>query len=498
MKITQFIMSRIEQAGLKPELIAKECNIGQATIYRYIRGERTIPPAIEKKLVKILKMSETEKQEFHAIIEQSVPHKPYKKAFQILDAMVFDGTLAQNDIVIGDEVIFLEKDRYLISTSELYERMLRHADSPSFQCSIRIIDGIGDSYFNQIASLVDDIFKCTSNVIVEHLVPFSTKDDSSYLQILMAVLPFLKHNKYKLYYIESEGQETASRIFGKSFYFSTSYDEYGERKNEYFMVSIREFGKTECYCFSDPFLHEFFTNEFFDIRRRYKKSFIDSRTTNNRIDFFIKKMETFPSICIMPGLSYAHVPETALCSYFARLTDHEKQMMADGYSDRSIPSEMIDEAIGQIAQEAKMHTETFRNQLVTDICSKAGLLELAQTGRNHGFFKWIPSLNKNEIRRTLEYIRDRNIDDNDSYTLYITEKPIFIENYIYGYRGTGIIFELNKEYDRVNFSNSFYIENKSIADLFFRYVEDYFPSNYAVSKEDATAYINSLIEKYLQ
>jgi hypothetical protein len=107
---------------------------------------------------------------------------------------------------------------------------------------------------------------------------------------------------------------------------------------------------------------------------------------------------------------------------------------------------------------------------------------------------WLPAFSKDEVRLILEYARDRNSDENDTYNLYITDMPILESKYhIFIYDDKGILF-YNAIPQLVQTSNSICIENHSLANLFSEYAETHIPAYHALSKEKATEYINSLID----
>jgi hypothetical protein len=109
----------------------------------------------------------------------------------------------------------------------------------------------------------------------------------------------------------------------------------------------------------------------------------------------------------------------------------------------------------------------------------------------------MPSFNKEELRYVMEYIRDRNIDETDPYKLYITDKPIIESEYhVFIYKEMGVLFYF-ADPPRILVSNNMCIESVWLANLFSEYAESFIPSNYALSEEETTEYLNSLIDKYL-
>lgn len=109
----------------------------------------------------------------------------------------------------------------------------------------------------------------------------------------------------------------------------------------------------------------------------------------------------------------------------------------------------------------------------------------------------MPSFNREETRMILEYIRDRNMDPNDPYTLYITENNLFNNGLIVGiFQGKGIIVEYTQQ-TRQEVVNNVLIESPELNQVFIDYIENHISKSRALSNMAATEFLNELIEKYL-
>jgi len=419
MHIDLYLKAKAARAGITSiRILAEHCNIPPATLYRYARGENIIPPSAEAMIAEALRLSETEKQEFHDIIMQSVTYRPLLKAFQMIDTYIFEGGLPAENIKIADEVLLFDRDRFIVSKEELFERMLIHSGKPNYHCSAKIVHGTGEEYFSQLVARIDNLFQRAKNVAVEHLIYISAKDQTANVKTLLTVLPLLKYEKYALFYSDDANFGRSNWMRNRYIYFYTSYDgEDGRRKEESFLVSVKEFDKSSCLCFSNPMAHEFITDSFFDLRGSYKNSFASSRPLDR----------------------------------------------------------------------------------VNAVCSKEGLLNMARTGYATGHTEFMAPYTKEEMRAMFENARDRNADEKDAYNLYITEKPILNNNsFIFGYKGESIIFQFGQNSSIVNLNNNLCIINKELGNLFYEYAANYFPKNHALTKKEATAFLDSLIDDCLK
>jgi hypothetical protein len=498
MTITQFITAKAESAGFKTDALARKCRVGQATMYRYIRGEYRMPPAVEKTVGRVLGLSAEEKREFKSIIAQSIQLKPMMKAFSILDTMVFRRKTAKIDYQLEENVIFLENDRLLFTIEEARERMLMHVGAPNYRCSLRVLGDYGKLNMQRIVSFIDKLFNDIEDVTVEHFIPISTKDYADSVQVLISVLPLLKHNGYKMFYSDTDNKDRVHGLLAHSFYFSSSFDdENGNPHRESFLVALRESGADAYLCLNNPYMHEFITNEFFDLRRVYKKNFLEERSSGHGLNFVASMEQKYPLICMKSEFAMVRIPVEAYVSTLKRIGLNELHEVAEGFAEQPVQPEMVDEVLKKFVAktDARQRASYFHQH--TDVVCREGLLKFVETGRIYCDYNWSPPFNKEELLYILKYVRDRNMDENDSYNLYITEKPILGNGYhIFVYKDMGVLF-YSATPPRVHTSNSMCVESHWLANLFTEYAESYIPAHQALSKEETTAYLNSLIDKYL-
>jgi hypothetical protein len=489
---------KAEGAGLKAHDLAKRCNVGTATMYRYIRGVNNIPDAVEQALGDVLMLNELEKHEFREIIENSSQLRPMSKAFRIIDKMIFNGKSIKKEYHTDDPAVFLENDRYFMTVQEIRERMMRNINEPNFECCMRLVGDNSEVFLDRVVHFMEALFEHVENVTVEHLVPISEKDYADSIRLLISVLPLLKYTNYTLYYLNRDDAVYSQGIFTRSIYFSTSFNnENGQRQYEYFMCTWLRDGRSACICFNNPFMHEFFTDEFFDLRKLYKTSFMQQRSSKLGLDFVVDLEKKYPMVYINPELGLVRIPVDAYHSMFERLSAVQRHKLIEGFTEKNLTIPEGEEDLkGFLSVAETRQRYSFTHQHI-DIYSKEGLLKFAQTGLLYNNLDWLPPFGKEEIRLILEYIRDRNMDDNDKFNLYITDKPILVNEYhIFIYNNTGVLFYSNIP-QIVQVSNSICIENNWLANLFSEYAQTYIPANHAISKKETTTYLNGLIDLYL-
>jgi len=480
-----------------PEL-AKRCNIGRGTIYRYVRSEYTIPAAIEEQLGIVLELDGDEKAQLRQLIDESVSHRPMRRAFEVLDSLVFDDIAPEKRARLTGEVLILDRDRHVLSMAEFFDRMLANADKPQFSCALRIAQGIGERFFKQIEEFIVRLLETIPTATVEHLVS-SPKDDAAKLMlVLIEIMPFLQYRNYKMMYTEAENLFAAQRMFGQSFYLSTSYDDGDTKRVENFMFSVRDIGSGACLISSDPFLHEFITDEFYDIRKQYRNEWQEFSSYDVGLDFFADLEQNYPTSMINPDFHLTFIPADILATKLRALDPEVIRELVDEVADDPVPPDRIDDAFEAIIAKIVARCGYSYGQPQTCVSSKEGLLEFVQTGRRCDHLKWVPPYTKREMRAIIENVRDRNLDETNDFNFYLTDKPILENRYILEvYHGTGVAIQYNQKRERTRSHNYLFLSHELLEEVFFNYMNDYLPSTHCVSLEETTEYLNYLIKEYL-
>ncbi|MCL2121870.1 MAG: hypothetical protein FWH28_06425 [Clostridiales bacterium] len=463
--------------------LAQQCEIPLTTFYRYLRGEVAMPRSAEEAISSALRLSETEEQEFYAILRRYIKHKPMSKLFQVMDSLVFGGDGLPEGADAGGDVLYFNQDRHLIPITKLFEQMLANVKAPNFRCSLKIIHGIGMPHFFWLADFIDELIQRAPKASIEHLVSLPEKDHAGSLQTLLTVLPLLKHGNYSLFYTADDLPEQTKQSLGRMIYFSTAFDsENGLFGTDNYLISIRETGRIECLHIGNPLFHEFLTNHYFDLRQFYPKDFSAIRYLNQSLDFYADKSRERPVCTLQSDLPFSCISEDAYNSILAR-SEGEERLAAEA-----------------LASAASVYRQASYSHPITDICSKNGLLTMVKTGLLTNPATGLPQLNKAELRMSLEYVRDRNCDTHNAYSLFITDKQILKGRHatvVYRDEGASFSFDDAKRGGAPMIDNNFYIENKSLGNLLYEYMTDYIPLNHALSQTDTTAFLNSLINLYL-
>ncbi|MCL2367303.1 MAG: helix-turn-helix transcriptional regulator, partial [Oscillospiraceae bacterium] len=472
MNIFQFITTKAKREGFKRDDLAKMINVSKTTMHRYVHGELIITPERAQALAKVLNLSKKEKVELHNLITYSIPHramqKTYKemqKAYAAMDTLIF-GEDEIRPVAPFHEVLFLSADRVILTANKMLDRFLLHCSEENFECTVRIIHGISEVYISRLADLAEILFARVPHAIIEHLIPMTLKDSARTINLLTATLPLLKHPNYLLFYSKNDQPDGINSMFNSMIYVSTSYEKNGRRRHENFLMSFPKHSRAVCHMSSDPLLHEMITNEYFDVRLDYESAFHEFRNVGVGEEFLIELEQNHDVSLLKPNPCYSHIPAEAYDNLMSRMDLKSKREMALGIAGTSVPDEDVDDTIAWMMDSVKTRVATSHTKKQSAVCSKSGLREFAQTGRLTDHAAWLPPFNKKEIQMCLESIRDRNRNKKDPFTLYITEKDILDNGYLFcACKGDGLFIEYNNEGNHVYPNKNLYIKNKVVADV---------------------------------
>jgi len=233
----------------------------------------------------------------------------------------------------------------------------------------------------------------------------------------------------------------------------------------------------------------------------YKQSFKNALTKSKNLTLIDNELlrleENHDVYMIKQNNCYNKIPTNMYRSMLSRLTSDEKMMFASFVSQESIKDESLaHDGIEDILEILDKRVKcSFKNKQI-DVYSKEGLMSLAKTGRISDQLDALPSFSKEETKTILAYIRDRNSDPKDNYTLFLVDELKILDSIVV-IKDYGIIIE----YDHPNLLQGIFknltICNQNLIDIFIDYIENHLPINHALSKRDATAFISEVIEEYL-
>jgi len=458
-----------------------------------MKGISVMPVEAENKLIAALKMDETERQAFQHLTELTAIDESLLKARHTLDRFVFD--LPQTEQSKPVNLVYYDREKYYRSLHEIWNVVLRNVKCPNFSCDIKIVNCVDPVILKQLSNFLEQLFASSISSDVEHLLTFVNKDYEQNLNAFISIitmLPLAVYKNYSAFYNHSNSSVAQSSLFQDTIIIKTAYLQDENNVLQYYWLSFLNGELSNCAAFQDDYLYSFLMDNYNHLKKAYTTPLCNSSGMEMHTKALLTIAQDTDAYLLKPNNCYDKIPMECWFSIKDRMYNEMGALLTGLRDESGDPAEAIQFYAEHFQERIKL---TYRNKH-TDVYCKDGLLEMVQTGKIADHMEGMPPFSPEELRSILEYIRDRNLDPNDSYEFYLTEKNIFDNGLVIViYKGKGIIVEYTKE-NRQKTANNVFIESSELNQIFIDYIENHIPKFHALSKEDATEFINSLINKY--
>jgi len=328
----------------------------------------------------------------------------------------------------------------------------------------------------------------SKNIVVEHLVTFSEKDYKQNTRMLIGILPLLKHECYSVYHSTENRTCDEVNFFGNTIIINISSRDVPDK---YFFISFLDDDLSTCLETADENVFAFWIRNYECFKKKYNASLLEVSGIDVFSSAVAELQENSNHYCLKTNCCHDEIPLSVFSDMQRRVSPQE---LAD-----------IQNALAGVADDSAMTLETIFSTLERrvaashkncriDVHSMDGLVEMAKTGRISDHLVFVPSFNKQELHVIFEYMRNRNSDPNDSYTLFITKEKILENGYIFMIiENVGVMVQYDKDEYAQGIFSSLFIRNKMLVNILSDYVKNHIPSNHALSLDETTAFLNGLI-----
>jgi len=485
----QFLTTRLKQHELPVESLPKVLGISRSTLYRNMKGTAHMLPKVRDKFVEMLTLNEDEQQEFDRLLGLASFDATLLQARDIIDRFVFPGQRpAETTKPESLRFALYDRDVFLRTSDQIYSQIREMAVAPGASTIVRIIDCTSKQWFASVEWLVEDLLDNVADVTVEHLLTLSQTDYAATATMFTRLLPLLRFGQYRVHYSEPCDGD-ARQILGHVMSVEVRHP---DGTFTAFVLSFVEDDLCTCLLTSDASVIGFFHSNFDAAKKGYSEALVQATDMDGFSDAMADMEESTDVYIVKPDFCFESVPQEVYYSVMARCDAedlaHIQQKLAGADGDPASSVEMVLGTLERRAQASVAHRHI-------DVCSVAGLEELARTGRLSDHIDFLPSFNEAERAAIFERARKRNNDEHDSYTLYVVRDDMLPGGHIaIVLEGIGVMMEYNPEdYQRGLLSNLL-IENKAVAEIFSDYVRNHIPDTRALSKEETDAFLTSLIE----
>ena len=478
-----FLTKKCKDRKLPIEAMPKRFGFSRSSLYRYMKGLVQMSPEVQERFVRELQMDEKEQQEFCNAVELAQFDADTIAVRAALDAFIF-GKEPTEAPLSATTLVYIENDKFLRTFQEFFDIVQALAAQPDHQCQIRMINGVGLDSTRAAITFLKKVLHGIQNASVEHLINFSEKDRRFNINTLISVLPLLQHTNYSLLCSKNYNPCGEKTWFCDALIIEIHKNESLVRQ---FFVTLHEKTLSTCLVTAEPHAASFFNLNYDAMRTEYNASFLDASGIDTFSSAMAELEENAHFYLLKPNCCYHRIPGDVYRSMMTRITPEQCAEAQEGLQDYGGSL-----ASGLALLERRAAASYVRTQI--DVHSQEGLTEFARTGRLSDHFHFFPSLNAQERRSVLEYMRDRNADPDDPYTLYITRQPFFDNGYILvGLENTGLMLEYSHADYTKGLCSNLFIRNTMFADMLSDYVRQHIPRQHSLNKEECTDFMNVLL-----
>ena len=461
--------------------LAVQCDISRTTLYRYATGQIQVPPAIEATLAKILSMTNAEREEFRRLISLTVQDGSLISSRYVMDSLVFqNGPPVKNTKEI--QFVYHDKDRYLRNSKEIADIILKYSNQEQYRCAVKVLDCIDEEYQSDLHALLTRLLSASDAVEVEHLLAFPKKDYLTCTKTFLAIVPLLSFSNYQVYY-NDDPATSKSPFFNDILLVETSWEEGGEEKRQFFVITYLPQGLSQCAAFDDEHMYRFFMENYHSHHANYIHALTMSTPDATTYEAILR-LETETEHCLLKSnVCYNKIPLEIYLSVYERMSEEVKKAMGID----------VPEGFESYRQMLDTRNRNAYKKGNIDIYTKPGLISFAETGLLSDHMAGLPPFAPEERKQILTILRDRIAKKGGGYQLYITEKDIPLILAAFSSKGMLIEFTDNKDNQPSTKLFAVFIENKMIAEVVFDYANNHIPAYHALPDNEALRFMDGLI-----
>lgn len=494
-KLYSYICEKCEKRSIPIEELHKKCKFSRSSNYRYMCG--LIPKSklysVEEKFSEVLKLNALEKKKLHELIYlQSLTDIDINN-MELIDSYVFDKQVIPKEKDL-DFMYYNKNDIFSRAKSDILNIIFEESDDENCSMDIKIINSLDDDSLEFITKLIDIIknLKNLSKVHIEHLISFPEDSYENSLNILFKIIPLFKFDKYDAYYTKKKANNF---LLNNPIIISKTYS--NSNKKQYFLITFLENDYPQCFSYDDEIHYKFLMRCYESCKHNYKSSIITARDIDALSETLISMEMNNNYYLIKKNNCFNQIPIDTYKKTVSRYNNKELCNLLKIIFNVDIQEFEIKMSLDNLWTLLKKRIDLSYKNKHTNVFSKQGLIELCKTGRTSDLFKEMLPFTKDEVKEILEYIRDRNLNPNDSYKLYITNDAILKDGSdIVISEDYAILITFVPSNDFKNVCQNILIKNSSLAKMFVNYIESYIPAK-CLSDKETTFFINNLISTYL-
>ena len=433
--LLKFIANIAKKHKISMGDIATQCEMSRSTLYRQLRKNADIPPAILSRVIQVIQFTPEENSDLNALLHPSDDLSVYERAFPLVDTLLHEKTFCPDVTSLLHTLNVYQGQQKEKSTFEqITKEICQKIQKENLQAHIHVVGYTPAHLFPQLIYLVSLMMSVSNEVTVEQLICLEKNDATDAIKTMLYALSLVCYNRYQLFYHEGKQDKTYTGIFENSIsiMLSKPTEDVLSRgtQNSYYLLSCLQEGEVQCLTYHDDATYAFYMFFYHQLRTVHSKGLISFRN----IAGFSKQMAEFETggsqVLFKQDLCQNNIPVEAYHAMHKRLTIKEKLELVSGVMGRNIEPKAADAYIQNLIDQLVLRNKTTNRYPYYVLCNKQGLEYLAQTGLFIDGVVPLPAFNKKERIMIFEHLLMRVNNPNDTMKLVLVEKQLLPLDYI--------------------------------------------------------------------
>ena len=489
MNITTYLKGKLKEKNLQIEDLVARSSASKSTFYRIMTGAQKPSKKLEKEMISILNLGDTEQQEFH-----------YYFSILNLDDNIIESREAVYNFLFKKEthpphkieLVYYDGEKYIRTFDNILETILAASKQANFSCHFQLINCIQNDIIAPLATLAEALVVAKSPYTIEHLINFSTHDYKDNINTLANIIPLLTLENYSLEYREEENV-SKSGLFHDFLILNYAYDNSeGTLEKVSLFITFLPDSLSSCYVINEKNENalDFFGRNYNALKGKYKPALSSRKSLAEYVDTIIELFRKNDSVLFRSGPALCRIPSAVYHSVVERtpIDDFVEFFVEEKYKEKNIETH-----IKELLHQSKLVEESTYINKQLDVYTKTGMAEFASSGLIKDHLEFLPAFNKEEVKAILESIKSRDQDPTDPFHFVILKGDYANEKLSLSAEGNHCL--LFEKY--VDSHTPFcIIHHEKLSSIFTDFAYSYIPAMMSIPQHEAYDYIDYLIEKY--
>jgi transcriptional regulator with XRE-family HTH domain len=487
-----FIKDMLKQKGMRIETFLEKASFSKSTFYRILRGYQKPSEDFLNEVISILRLSDVDQKtlKYYCGLVLVNDDTAYTRE-EIVRSFYKPQEVKPNRI----EMIYMDGDKYVRSFDEILKTVIACSKEPEFECDISVLNCCNEDIIKPLSDFIFLLSQQKTPYMVEHLLDFSSAYSKENIVTLFQIIPMLQFSCYRLLYTTTNDIEK-DKLFNNFIKLKFSFRESNRtiEKNLYF--SFLNDRLSMCLATENQEVMEFFERSFDYILQDYTVAVNNQKTVEVLGDSILEMELNYDMYLFKPNPCYNRVPMEVFFSVAGRVKTDELHYFIDSFSQNEVSQEQTVTKVKELLEFMSARNKASYAHKQVDIFTRAGMESFVKEKRLSERLTGFPLFIDSEIKMILEYIIERDKNQDDSYCFYILNKEYNNEELlISAMRNYGLILENeNPTYYKYELPYCVF-EHEGLSEAFCDFADNYVPM-LAMDKQESYNFLYQLIDEF--